>query len=230
MDPIQFAARDTDLYRFVRNNPTNFTDPTGLCADEKKENKDKCNKEFEDKINKGLEIFKKCKAASDKLKDCQEKLKTTIEVKCKDNPERSDSFWQSPSTIYINPNEKYYKDRAPEFIAGLILFEVLNACRDDEFKKIDNDCAAGKLSLDAYLKATEKVEYDSAIEHIRIATQCVNNGDWLDKANFLKAWWGVPFDKFYEQNHKAGHTNSYSQFWKDNCEKAFNKNPKIEKK
>ncbi|MFL5245260.1 MAG: RHS repeat-associated core domain-containing protein [Gemmataceae bacterium] len=29
-DPIEFEAEDADLYRYVRNNPTNLTDPTGL--------------------------------------------------------------------------------------------------------------------------------------------------------------------------------------------------------
>jgi len=31
-DPIGFEAGDADLYRYVGNNPTNFTDPTGLYA------------------------------------------------------------------------------------------------------------------------------------------------------------------------------------------------------
>jgi RHS repeat-associated protein len=30
MDPIDFTAGDTNLYRYVRNNPTNFRDPFGL--------------------------------------------------------------------------------------------------------------------------------------------------------------------------------------------------------
>src|SRR4051812_17169625 len=31
-DPIDFGAGDADLYRYVGNNPTNATDPSGLQA------------------------------------------------------------------------------------------------------------------------------------------------------------------------------------------------------
>jgi RHS repeat-associated protein len=34
-DPIQFAAGDTNLYRFVQNDPTRATDPSGLALDVK---------------------------------------------------------------------------------------------------------------------------------------------------------------------------------------------------
>jgi len=30
-DPLSFAAGDPNLYRYVKNGPTNFTDPTGLA-------------------------------------------------------------------------------------------------------------------------------------------------------------------------------------------------------
>jgi hypothetical protein len=33
-DPLGFAAGDANLYRYVGNDPTNATDPTGLCADD----------------------------------------------------------------------------------------------------------------------------------------------------------------------------------------------------
>lgn len=32
-DPIAFEGGDADLYRYVGNNPTNFTDPSGLLSD-----------------------------------------------------------------------------------------------------------------------------------------------------------------------------------------------------
>jgi RHS repeat-associated protein len=31
-DPLEFAAGDTNLYAYVGNSPTNFTDPSGLCG------------------------------------------------------------------------------------------------------------------------------------------------------------------------------------------------------
>lgn len=33
-DPIRFAAGDGNLYRYVRNSPSKFTDPWGLCSEE----------------------------------------------------------------------------------------------------------------------------------------------------------------------------------------------------
>jgi hypothetical protein len=30
-DPLRFAAKDMNLYRYVRNNPVNFNDPSGRC-------------------------------------------------------------------------------------------------------------------------------------------------------------------------------------------------------
>ena len=38
-DPLGFAAGDADLYRFVRNSPTNFTDKSGLVITEAQKNR-----------------------------------------------------------------------------------------------------------------------------------------------------------------------------------------------
>jgi RHS repeat-associated protein len=218
-DPIGFAGGDSNLYRYVRNCPNNLLDPSGFGCEITKR-----------AIEIAWDWLKNCTAAKAIVEKYKQKWDKPPVAKCSEKKlGKSDSNgWVdlTDGTIYLHESLQDVQGAL-----ATILFEMLNAIKVDEFKRIDKACREGKLSRNMYIVSTEALELVNARIHHEVAAECLRekaeNWDRLcdpfSELSKLNLWQLLEHVKMAEKG-KTSHYESYGLYWDTNCKAKWEMN------
>lgn len=207
-DPISYEGLDTNLRRYVKNQPTMLTDPTGLRPPPKLGF-------TPDQLEAQLKSAKPGKELWDAaLKACD----TTLIIVMPG--EHRDGTHFSPPTkdlkiilIMIDPRDipKGGTDTARLLYATqLFAFELHNAKNNPEFTKIEEEARMGLVARSAYIDRKERVEFESL-------------NQFLDSYDKAKGAWGavcifdslrgLKFEDFMKTPMQTAHGEKYGKDW-----------------
>jgi hypothetical protein len=105
-----------------------------------------------------------------------------------------------------------------------LIFELANLSRKADFDKVDKDAAAGKLSREEYIKASEKIEYENIKTTLKAVDKCKEK--WGCKNHsFDLAGHGMAkdFDDYYDNYLANSHKEHYGKIWDEDCKDAYEK-------
>jgi hypothetical protein len=109
------------------------------------------------------------------------------------------------------------------FAVQQLVQELSNLSRMADFDKIFASAIAGDLSRDEFIKAIEKIEYETGVKNVLTAFDACKDiwkckttpKEWARKAKDFKEY----FDKLLSNIHKE----HYGKWWDDNCKAAYDK-------
>jgi hypothetical protein len=214
MDPIGFDAGDTNLFRYVGNNPSNRLDPTGLQEKGKEDQKkvdEACTFLFQEK-HKKIMVFhdKLLKELQAKHKDYGNRILVEVDLTEKIGA------WDGKK-ITINPHSEKHKEHQLETMAGTILFEMFNATKTVEFAKIQNEALKGNVSRIDYVLQIEHVEHS----HIQNVLDLASEAGMYVGDN-LKVYAGADFSLYMiltSKDHYLGYATQWDKKYKEAWEK-----------
>jgi hypothetical protein len=214
MDPIRFAGGDVNLYGFVGNNPTGYTDPYGLCGCDGKDKDKKDDEENKKKLDAALKILNADPAAKKIFDDLNKISGGKLKVVFDPDLESDSAIDIKNYTISLNPKDSVTKKpMTPDAMVGFILFESLNGHSFPDAKKLF-DAAEKKqkgFTRDDFIIGIETIEFNNAKKHVEVCDAAIKAGRWKEEANVYKDLIKKypTIDKYLEFQKKEGHSELY---------------------
>lgn len=212
-----------NLYRYVGNNPTNATDPTGLQA------------LSVDEVMKKFNAFNEARRYFDSAK---KNFKDGIQVKTfrpgtvSGNPDGyiAITLQNTKATIYLRDDLKV--DKA----VSVLLFETLRGYYDLEIRKLNEDAEAGKVSRTEYGLRNERQSFKVIEIHRQVTQRAIDKKIWAEGTNTFKNLYKT-FDEYMKVADRPSdpsrpdetHTGEYRKQWDRLYKKAWEKRNKEKK-
>jgi len=220
-DPSGLDAGDTNLYRYVGNAPTHFTDPFGLQAEGARVNDQKSL----DEVVKLFKGYKEAKKLSDKAAAGAGRDPSVV----LDDRILAGAYDPKNNKILIAPG------MTRDQVLAALLFEMVRAANKGQYEQIEKDAADGKLSREEYGRKQERLSYTYFAEAAKVARNAVREKAWppgCDVYSPNKKLFRT-FDDFYKyQNNpanfpgKVSHTEVFRRSWDLMYREAYEKKRK----
>lgn len=225
-DPIGFEGGDANLERYVGNNPTNATDPTGLFAAPPWQPPT-----FQQTLDKAYKKFLQLPDAKMLVADVEKQNPgKKMQVIADGSLPGIGGFDFDSGKISINPKRFANPEKVIDGIIGLILLEMLNGTTTSDRNKLDSQAKMGDVGRVDYIATIEKAEFDNVRRHHAIAAKAIANKIWgpasdiygnqlLPVAVFTPQTIGYQWSNFANYlatNIGNGHATNYGVYWDKN--------------
>jgi hypothetical protein len=163
------------------------------------------------------------KIAPGRFKQVEEKLGYRPEVKLKKRL-RFRGFWNPPRSANGKGDIHISKGLTLEEAAQVLVMELGNALRTEDFSDIDDNAEAGDLSEEEYVKQIEHTEFVSRLETIEAWRAGKISGDLSEECIFMEDI--DTFEAYWDKVKDTDHAELYREYWRTNYQAAYEKKQK----